>query len=129
MCDHAKRNEALAWLRAKVLLVKHLERQSVEGANKNQPYLKKLLEEERAEMEACAERARLYMKGLKQIEYEFVIAFFFSGMSIQETGTAIDRSIRQCERLRKRFSASGGTDRRQRKRSHEEENTNERDFC
>jgi len=101
--DKAKRIDAFVRVRNSVRNVKWLEQISEDKTLKKSIYIERMLAQERARLKQYEEEAKPYLEGLKHIEYAFVIAYYFYGETTIETARIIDRSVRQCERIRRKF--------------------------
>lgn len=104
MMDREKRAEAFMRARNSAMIVNRLERLAADEDVKKQPSFARMLARERLALQEHEKEARAYMKDLRPIEYSFVLTYYLSGMTLRETSETIDRSNRQCERFRKKFS-------------------------
>lgn len=102
--------KALRKVRVCAKTVRHLEELSGSDVY-NLPYFKGLIKRRSEELKACEEMAQPYLDDLTPIEYAFVSAYFFGGLNLEEVSKMIDRSSRQCARLRSKFGKWDDQDR------------------
>ena len=63
--------------------------------------LERMIRRESAVLREYEAAARSEMDSMKPGEYAFCLMYYIGGYSIEETSSAIERSVRQCERYRR----------------------------
>jgi len=82
------------------VMIRNLEKIAENVSGDARHYLQNRIKNERAVLDQVEEQAKGLMKDLKPIDYSFITMYYFLGMTIQETSEAIDRTFRQCERIK-----------------------------
>lgn len=72
----------------------------------------KLMEQESARLRAYEQEAREKMDRMRPEHYAFCALYYLAGMSLEETGEAIDRSERQCARYKQEIEREDGAGRK-----------------
>lgn len=71
--------------------------------------LERLLERESAELRRLEEKARRVMDRMGPELYAFCALYYIAGLSLEETGGALERSDRQCRRYKKEIEGEEET--------------------
>lgn len=66
-----------------------------------------MLMQERARLKEYEAEARREMESMRPELYAFCALYYLAGLTLAETGEAIDRSERQCERYRREIERAG----------------------
>lgn len=63
--------------------------------------LERMLREEAARLRAYEKEARAVMDNMRPDHYAFAALYYIGGLSLEETGEALERSERQCRRYKR----------------------------
>lgn len=68
--------------------------------------LRRIVERESAELRRLERRARRAMDGMKPELYGFCVTYYVGGMSMEDAGETIGRSLSQCKRYRREIEGA-----------------------